>query len=250
MAATKKPAVKKPAVREPVAQKPAAEKPAAKKPVAKKPAAEKPVAKERAAAKKPTAADARAAAGDASVAFPTPAAWRAWLADNHRSSPGVWLRLGRAASGIPSVTYAEALEGALIWGWIDGQKRSHDPSWWLQRFTPRGAKSLWSKINCAKADALIAAGTMEPPGLAEVARARQDGRWEAAYDPPSRSVMPEDMAAALAANVEAAALWPTLNAANRYAVLWRVQTAKKPETRARRIAELVAMLGRGEKLHP
>jgi uncharacterized protein YdeI (YjbR/CyaY-like superfamily) len=242
MAATKKPAVKKPAVKEPVAKKPAA----AKEPAAEKPAVKEPVAKKPAATKEPTAAD----AGDASVAFPTAVAWCAWLADNHRSSPGVWLRLGKKASGIPSVTYAEALEGALIWGWIDGQKRSHDPSWWLQRFTPRGARSLWSKINCAKADALIAAGTMEPPGLAEVARARRDGRWEAAYDPPSRSVMPEDLAAALAANAEAAALWPTLNSANRYAVLWRVQTAKKPETRARRIAELVAMLGRGEKLHP
>jgi len=183
------------------------------------------------------------------VAFADPRAFSTWLAANHASSRGVWLRLAKKASGVPSVTYAEAIDVALTWGWIDGQKRPGDESSWLQRFSPRGARSMWSKINRDKATALIAAGTMQPPGLAEVERAKRDGRWDAAYDSPSRAAVPEDLAAALAVNPRAAAFFATLDGANRYAVLWRVQTAKKPETRAKRVEDFVAMLARHEKIH-
>lgn len=184
------------------------------------------------------------------ISFPTPSAWSAWLESNHASSRGLWLKLAKKASGIASVTYPEAVDVALTWGWIDGLKRSFDDTSWIQKFTPRGAKSLWSKINREKALALIASGQMKPSGLAEVERAKLDGRWEAAYDAQSSATVPDDLAAAFAANPRAAAFFATLNAANRYAVLFRVQTAKKAETRARRIAQLVEMLGRQEKLHP
>jgi uncharacterized protein YdeI (YjbR/CyaY-like superfamily) len=173
-----------------------------------------------------------------------------WLADNHGSSPGVWLKLAKKGSGVPSVSYAEAIEVALSWGWIDGQKQSHDGRQWLLKFTPRGARSLWSKINRDKATALIAAMKMMAPGLAEIERATRDGRWEAAYDSPKSSTVPADLQAALDGNARARRAWATIDSANRYAILWRVQTAKKAETRARRIVELVAMLGRGELLHP
>jgi uncharacterized protein YdeI (YjbR/CyaY-like superfamily) len=183
------------------------------------------------------------------VAFADPRAFSAWLAAHHATSRGVWLRLAKKASGIPSVTYAEAIDIALAWGWIDGQKRPGDATSWLQKFSRRGARSIWSKINREKATALITAGVMQPPGLAEVERAQRDGRWDAAYDGPSRSAVPEDLAVALAANARAAAFFATLDAANRYSVLFRIQTAKKPETRARRIEEFVAMLARHEKIH-
>jgi uncharacterized protein YdeI (YjbR/CyaY-like superfamily) len=199
-------------------------------------------------ASKPTKAPSAAEAPI--VSFPTPRAWAEWLEAHHAASRGVWLKLAKKASGVPSVTYAEALEVALAWGWIDGQKRSHDAAAWLQKFTPRGARSIWSKINRDKALALIAAGAMRPPGLAEVERAKRDGRWEAAYDSPSRATVPEDLATALAANARAAAFFAALDAQNRYAILFRVHTAKKPETRARRIAEFVQMCARGEKVHP
>lgn len=184
------------------------------------------------------------------LSFANPRAFSDWLADHHASSRGVWLRLARKASGTASVTYAEAIEVALAWGWIDGQKQRGDETSWLQKFTPRGAKSVWSKINREKALALIEAGAMRPAGLAEVERAKQDGRWDAAYDPQSRATVPDDLQAALAENAAAAAFFRTLDAKNRYAVLWRVQTAKKAETRQKRIAALVAMLARGEKVHP
>jgi uncharacterized protein YdeI (YjbR/CyaY-like superfamily) len=173
-----------------------------------------------------------------------------WLADNHGSSPGVWLKLAKKGSGVASVSYAEAVEVALTWGWIDGQKQPHDARHWLQKFTPRGARSLWSKINRDKATALIAARKMMAPGLAEIERAKRDGRWDAAYDSTKSSTMPADLQAALDGNARARRAWATIDPANRYAILWRVQTAKKAETRARRIVELVAMLGRGELLHP
>ncbi|QRO02548.1 YdeI/OmpD-associated family protein [Archangium violaceum] len=176
--------------------------------------------------------------------------WSVWLASNHTSSRGVWLKLAKKASGVASVTYAEAVEVGLAWGWIDGQRRSHDDTAFLQKFTPRGPRSIWSKINREKALALIAAGEMKPAGLAEVERAKRDGRWDAAYDSPSRASVPEDLAAALAANPRAAEFFATLNATNRYAVLFRLQTVKKAETRARRIALYVEMLARHEKLHP
>jgi uncharacterized protein YdeI (YjbR/CyaY-like superfamily) len=176
--------------------------------------------------------------------------WAVWLDASHASSPGVWLRLAKKASGIPSVTYAEALDVALCYGWIDGQKKSYDESSWLQKFTPRGAKSIWSKINREKAQALIASGQMQPAGLMAIERAKQDGRWDAAYDSQSGATVPSDFQAALESNPKANAFFATLNSTNRYAILFRIQTAKKAETRARRIQQFIGMLERHEKLYP
>ncbi len=149
-----------------------------------------------------------------------------------------------------SVSYGEALEAALCYGWIDAKKKPESDQAWLQRFTPRRAKSIWSKVNREKAAALIAAGRMQPPGLEQVERARQDGRWSAAYDSPADAAVPADLQAALDRNARAKAFFQTLDRANRYAVLWRIQTAKKTETRARRIRRFVEMLEKREKLHP
>jgi len=184
------------------------------------------------------------------VLFERPEDWAAWLGENHAASPGAWLRIAKQGSGLRSVSYAEAVEVALCHGWIDGQKKSCDESSWLQKFTPRKARSLWSKINREKAERLIRDGRMTAAGLAEVERARQDGRWEAAYDSPAGAVVPDDFQAALDGNPRAKAFFATLNRANRYAVLFRIQTAKKAATRARRIEQLVDMLARGEKIHP
>ncbi|AKF10710.1 YdeI/OmpD-associated family protein [Sandaracinus amylolyticus] len=186
---------------------------------------------------------------DETRTFASPDAWREWLEANHTSSRGLWLRLAKKGTGTPSVTYPEALDVALCFGWIDGQKKGDGAEWWLQRFTPRGARSIWSKINRAKAEALIASGAMREAGLREVERAKADGRWDAAYDSPSNAKVPEDLEAALAKSAEARASFATLDATNRYAILHRLQTAKKPETRARRIEQFVAMLERGEKIH-
>lgn len=183
------------------------------------------------------------------LAFATAAAWDAWLARHHADARGVWLEIAKKGAGVASVDYPQALDVALAWGWIDGQKRARDATAWLQRFGPRGARSLWSRINRDKALALIAAGRMRPAGLAEVERARADGRWDAAYEGQRRATVPDDLAAALAADARAAAAFAALDAANRYAILFRVHTAQRPETRARRIASLVAMLARGEKIH-
>jgi uncharacterized protein YdeI (YjbR/CyaY-like superfamily) len=161
----------------------------------------------------------------------------------------VWLACVKKDAGVPGVTYAEALDVALCHGWIDGQKRKGDERHFLQRFTRRGPRSRWSKINRTRAEALIADGAMLPAGLAEVERARADGRWEAAYDSHRTATVPPDLEAALAAEPAAAAFFAQLDSANRYAVLYRVQEAKRPETRARRIAKYVAMLAAGEKIH-
>jgi uncharacterized protein YdeI (YjbR/CyaY-like superfamily) len=177
-------------------------------------------------------------------------AWAAWLTENHASSPGVWLKIAKKDSQRRSVTYAEALEQALVWGWIDGQKRAMDETAWLQRFTPRSTRSPWSLINREKALALIASGAMKPPGLIEVERAKKDGRWELAYASQSKATVPPDLAAALAASPRAAQFFETLESYNRYAVLHRIHGAKKPETRAARIAKFVEMLERGERIHP
>jgi len=184
------------------------------------------------------------------LAFANQAEWAAWLDENHASSEGVWLRIAKAASGIESVTYAGALEAALSYGWIDGQKRSLDETAWLQKFTPRGERSGWSKVNREKAEELMRSGQMKPAGLRAVERARQNGRWDAAYDSPGRASVPEDFQAALDANVAAKAFFATLNSANRYAILYRLQTARKAETRAKRIEQFIGMLERNEKLHP
>lgn len=183
------------------------------------------------------------------LAFKTRVAWDAWLAKNHVTSRGLWLKLAKKGTGSGSVTYPEAVEVALAWGWIDGPKAAHDEGWWLQKFTPRSARSIWSKINREKAVALIRAGAMHPAGLAEVESAKKDGRWEAAYDSARSAGVPADLAVALAKNPRAAAFFATLDGANRYAVLFRIQNVKKAETRANKIATFVEMLARGERLH-
>lgn len=183
------------------------------------------------------------------VFFSDPVAWWDWLAQNHAASRGVWLKMAKKASGIASLTYAQALDGALCWGWIDGQVRGVDEATWVQRYTPRAARSLWSKVNREKVAALIESGKMQAAGLREIERAKADGRWEAAYDSPSRATVPDDLAAALAGNERAAAFFATLDSRNRYAILHRIQTVKKAETRAAKIAQFVEMLARHEKLH-
>jgi len=185
----------------------------------------------------------------ASVLFKTAKAFETWLKKHHASSDGLWLMIAKRGADEPSVTYAEAVEIALCWGWIDGQKRGLDDQHFLQRFTPRRDRSVWSKVNVDKVAKLIEAGRMQAPGLAQVEVAKANGRWAQAYDSPRVATEPEDLLAALNAEPKAKAFYATINAANRYAVLWRIQTAVKPETRARRIAQLVDMLARGETVH-
>jgi uncharacterized protein YdeI (YjbR/CyaY-like superfamily) len=182
--------------------------------------------------------------------FASQRSWETWLRKHHESSDGVWLLVAKRGAERPTVTYAEALEIALCFGWIDGQKRGLDAQHWLQRFTPRRARSIWSKVNCAKSLALIEQGRMQAAGQREVQSAQADGRWAGAYDSPRNAAVPPDLQAALELNTRSKAFFETLDRANRYAVLWRVQTAKRPETRAKWIERLVAMLGRHEKLHP
>jgi len=182
------------------------------------------------------------------LAFSRIADWESWLAENHARRAAVWLRIPKKKGS--DFTYARALDAALSWGWIDSQKRALDGSAWLQRFSPRAAHSPWSKVNRARAEALIASGAMHAPGLREVERARADGRWARAYDGPRTAEVPIDLAAALARNPQARAFFEALDRSNRYAILWRVQTAKKPETRARRIEQLVALCAARETLHP
>src|ERR1700722_3943889 len=184
------------------------------------------------------------------LVFANQKAWEKWLKTNHLSSSGIWLQLAKKDSGTSSVTYAEAIEVALCYGWIDGQKKSLSNEAWLQKFTPRGKKSIWSKINREKALTLVACGRMQATGLAEMERAKADGRWEQRYNPPRPHTVHSDLQAALKKNARAKAFFATLEGRNRYAILWRVQTAKKAETRARRIALFIEMLERGEKIHP
>jgi uncharacterized protein YdeI (YjbR/CyaY-like superfamily) len=175
--------------------------------------------------------------------------WEAWLEDNHAESQGLWLKIAKKATGIATVTYAEALEVALCFGWIDGQRGRLDDEWFLQRFTPRRARSRWSQINRDKVERLIADGRMRPAGQREIDRAKEDGRWEAAYASQSTIEVPADLQQALDASPAAKEFFATLDSANRYAVLYRVHDAKRAETRARRIEKFVAMLARGEKIH-
>lgn len=189
--------------------------------------------------------------GDAPVLqFSKQNAWEAWLDKNHRSSKGVWLRLAKKNSGVHSVSYNEALEAALCFGWITGQAMSESGYTWLTKFTPRGEKSIWSKINREKALELIRSGRMKPAGLRQVERAREDGRWQAAYDSPRTALVPLDLQEALNKIPEAKAFFGKLDGANRYAILFRLQTSKTPETRARKIRLFVSMLMKREKLHP
>lgn len=171
------------------------------------------------------------------------------MAKRHRTSQGVWLKIAKKASGHASVSYDEAVEGALCYGWIDGQKRPHDVAWWLQKFTPRRSKSIWSKINRGKALRLIKNGRMQAAGLREVHGAKRDGRWISAYDSQRTMRMPADLRAALNRNAKAKAFFQEVSAANRYAILWRVHDAKRPATRAKRIADFVRRLQRHETLH-
>lgn len=181
--------------------------------------------------------------------FATPAEWLAWLAEHHDSGKGIWIKIAKKASGIPTINHDQALEDALCYGWIDGQTKSLDETYYLQKFTPRRSKSTWSKRNIGIVEHLIAEGRMRPTGQAAIDAAKADGRWAQAYDSPSNMTVPEDWQVALDANPKAKAFYDTLSKTDTYAILWRIQTAKKPETRAARIEKLVAMLERGEKLH-
>ncbi len=183
------------------------------------------------------------------VPFESDAAWDAWLREHGESAAGVWLKLAKKASGIPSVTFPEAVETALCHGWIDGQRLSLDGDYYLQRFTPRRPRSMWSRVNRDRATALIEAGRMRPAGLRQVELAKADGRWDAAYQPQSSSAVPEELQRELDRNPEAAEFFATLDRVNRYAMVHRVQTAKKPETRLRRAQKYAAMLAAGDKIY-
>ena len=184
-----------------------------------------------------------------SAEFASAGAWEAWLAEHHRERDGIWLRFAKKGSGVTTIGYDEALEVALCWGWIDTQVRRLDERFYAQRFTPRRARSPWSRRNREKAEALIAAGRMRPPGLAEVERAKADGRWDRAYEGPAAMAIPDDLRAELEARPAAARFFETLSSRNRYAILYRLQDAKRPETRARRLRTFVEMLERGETIH-
>ncbi len=183
------------------------------------------------------------------IAFKNSAEWRQWLTEHHAVTDGLWLRLYKKASGTPSVTYAEALDQALCFGWIDGQKNKYDELSFIQKFTPRRQRSMWSKRNIEHIQRLTDAGLMMPAGLAEVERAKQDGRWGAAYDKPSEMVAPESFLSELAKYPKAKVFYETLNKTNTYAIAWRLQTARTEETRKRRQDKILAMLKAGEKMH-
>ena len=182
--------------------------------------------------------------------FETSKAWESWLDEHSTATKGTWLKIAKKDAGISSLSYAEALESALCYGWIDGQKAAFDQQYWLQKFTPRGPRSIWSKINCEKAEALIAAGRMQPEGLRQVERAKADGRWDAAYHSQSTITVPDDLQRELDNNSQAQQFFNSLNSQNRYAILFRIQTAKKPETRAARIQKFMEMLSKQERIYP
>lgn len=184
------------------------------------------------------------------LTFPDLTGWEKWLADEHTGAPGLWLKLAKKGCSETTVSYDKALDVALCFGWIDGQKRPLDDDYWLQRFTPRKPGSKWSKINRGKAEALIAAGRMRPAGLREVEAAKADGRWAAAYDGQGTATVPDDLRQALDQDEDAAAFFATLDRGNRYAILYRIHEAKKPQTRAARIAKFVAMLRDHQTVHP
>ncbi len=184
------------------------------------------------------------------LTFATAADWEAWLEKEHERADEAWLKIAKKASGIESVTHADALEVALCFGWIDGIRKSFDADWFLQRFTPRRAGSKWSQINKEKVEALIATNRVRPRGLREYEEAKADGRLDNAYAPQSKIEVPPDLQRELDANLAAAEFFKTLDRQNRFAILYRLHDAKRPETRARRIAQYVEMLAEGRKLHP
>jgi uncharacterized protein YdeI (YjbR/CyaY-like superfamily) len=192
----------------------------------------------------------QAADGLPVISFVSETEWRAWLEENHASAPGVWVSIAKKGSGIDSVRYPEVLEHAICFGWIDGRRERLDDARFLQRFTPRRARSPWSKINREKAERLAAEGLMAPAGLDEIRRAQDDGRWERAYASQRTAAVPEDLQRELDARPAAAAAFSGLSAQNRYAILYRLDQARRAETRARRLAEYVRMLEAGETLHP
>ena len=181
--------------------------------------------------------------------FKTPAALRRWLVANHGKPIDLWIRLFKKSSGTPTITYAQALDEALCFGWIDAQKKSHDASSWIQRFCPRSARSKWSKINREHVERLLKAKKMAAAGIAAVDAAKNDGRWDAAYDSPSNATIPDELAAALKKNKKAKAFFETLSRANVYAITYRIQTVKKTETKERWVRRIIEMLESGEKFH-
>jgi uncharacterized protein YdeI (YjbR/CyaY-like superfamily) len=183
------------------------------------------------------------------LSFTSALDFRNWLEKNHATNDGIWLRIFKKDSGEKSVTYVEALDQSLCYGWIDGQRQAHDKLSFLQKFTPRRPQSGWSKLNTLHAQRLIQAGQMTPAGLAAIDSARADGRWQAAYDSPRNATPPEDFLRALTKRKQARAFFETLSKANRYAIVYRLQTAKKPETRERRMKMILEMLERGETFH-
>jgi uncharacterized protein YdeI (YjbR/CyaY-like superfamily) len=184
------------------------------------------------------------------LSFETQADWEAWLKEHHADSKGIWLKIAKKEAATPSVDYPQALESAICYGWIDGQKAAFDEIFWLQKFTPRGPKSRWSKRNREKALALIAEDRMQPSGLRQVRLAQADGRWEQAYASQSQITIPPDLQSELDKNPKAKEFFGTLDSHNRYAILYRIQTAKKPETRAARIRRFVEMLNKKQKIYP
>ena len=181
--------------------------------------------------------------------FATESAWHAWLEKHHTKSRGLWLEFAKKENSRPSITHAQALQTALCFGWIDGQTKSAAAGWWRQRFTPRGPRSKWSQINCAAVERLNAEGKLAAAGLEQMLAAKRDGRWSAAYAPQRTITVPDDLKAALAASSMARRFFESLDSKNRYAILYRLQTAKKPETRERRLLKFVKMLEAGETLH-
>ncbi len=181
--------------------------------------------------------------------FASQAAFEAWLAEQPRDHPGVWIKLAKKGSGVDSIGHSEMVDSCLAYGWIDGLLNRWDERFYLLRLTPRKTRSKWSLVNVERAEALIASGRMTPAGKAEVDRAKADGRWDAAYPPASRMPVPPDLQAALAENPEAAAAFAALDGGNRYAILYRLHDTTKPEARARKIADFVAMLSEGRKIH-
>ena len=184
------------------------------------------------------------------LSFETQSSLEDWLKSNAASSAGIWLQIAKKNSGIASVSYDEAVESALCYGWIDSHKKTYDEKTWIQKFTPRGARSIWSKVNTEKAEALIAAGRMTEQELKAIENAKQNGNWDNAYEPQSVATMPEDFAKELEQNSKAKAFYDMLNGQNKYAILFRIKNAKKQETRTKRIQQFISMLERGEKIYP
>jgi uncharacterized protein YdeI (YjbR/CyaY-like superfamily) len=184
------------------------------------------------------------------MSFETQQDWERWLTEHHTGTKGIWLKIAKKESGILSVNYSEALDSALCYGWIDGQKASFDGQYWLQKFTPRRPKSIWSKVNCDKATALIAEGRMQPAGIRQVELAKADGRWESAYESQSKITIPADFQSELDKNQKAKDFFSVLDSVNRYAILFRIHSAKKPATRSARINKFIEMLSNNQKIYP